>query len=481
MDELDTLGIVGTGRTKNALLLHDLWREEVLLGLPNTAKMLFHHRSGLVLEREYRASRSPSMAWEAAQHLLEGDSGDLALGLLEECAQHQLGNGLPGDAAKTYERAVLTSSNDVDRFRATLGRITALKHAANWTEIVHVSGTAIQLAARISISWYHVSDLELLHAEAEWWCETDPHASLRRAIRFAEDETRPASHRIKAALLASIISANLGRLTELSAILAIVAGLPQACVEDRTNALMTKMVYHTEAGDLSIAVAAAEALIASERERGSVRGLARALRYSSYALRCLGEFDRALQALREALDLAEEHGLIGDAASASDSIVNLYLEQENIPAAKRWVVRARHWSAQVHAKFARTSPSINDAMIALATRHVVDVESLVDTDIAKHRRDPVLRQKLLNLSVLTRLFAGLGDIDRLITAVELLGENLGLAQTIGRIDFIVESYALGLTKLGKTKVAVDFVRNYLGGSRRDHSTPCARLAALAST
>jgi tetratricopeptide (TPR) repeat protein len=474
--ELDALGIVGTSHDAEALSIHDLWREELLKRMLPAAKKLLHHRCGLVLEGECRITRSPAVVWEAARHLLESGSEGRALSLLEECAQHQMDNGLPADAATTFELAEQASTNDADRFRSMTGRITALRRAANWTELARVVEPAIELSARSAMVWSRHSDLELLRLEVQWWTETAPESSLDHALSCVNDETASASHRISAALLSMIISANLARLDELASTLRIVEALPQDAVEDRINVLSATMIYHTEAGDLDVALAAATALISAERERGSVRGLTRALRFASYPLRCLGDYATAMTLLRESLELAERHLLVGDAASASDSIVNMCLEQDDIPAAQRWVARAKSWSSLVRARYARTSPSINDALIALAMGNYAAVESLVDADLDSHSRDPVIRQKLLHLSALVRLFSHRAETRRLARACDLLGEALRQASTIGRLDYVVASYAAGLVTLGNSAAAVEFVRRYLSDHRRDRSTPSRQLA-----
>ena len=416
------------------------------------------------------------MVWEAAQHLLASGSQGRALSLLEECAQHQLDNGLPADAASAFKLAEQASSNDADRFRSMTGRIAALHRAADWTELARVVEPAIELSAKSSLVWNRHSDLELLQMEVQWWTEVAPENSLVRAVGCVNDETSTVGHRISAALLCMIIAANLARLREFTPVLRTVEALPQESADDRINALSVRMIYHTEAGDLDIALASAQSLIGVERERGSVRGLARALRFASYPLRCLGDYSTAMALLREALELAERHLLVGDAASASDSIVNLCLEQDDIPAAQRWVMRAKGWSSLVRARYARTSLSINDALIALATGNHEAVESLIDVDLDSHSRDPVIRQKMLNLSVLVRLFTQKGEISRLGIACEMLGDVLGRASTIGRLDYVVGSYAAGLVALGSSAAAVDFVRRYLSDRRRDRSTPSSYLA-----
>jgi DNA-binding SARP family transcriptional activator len=97
IEELDALGIVGAGRDSGALSLHGLWQDELLQSLLPASRKLLHHRCGIVLESECRATRSPSLLWEAARHWRASGAEGRAFSLLEECA-HQLDNGLPTES-----------------------------------------------------------------------------------------------------------------------------------------------------------------------------------------------------------------------------------------------------------------------------------------------------------------------------------------------------------------------------------------------
>ena len=89
-----------------------------------------------------------------------------------------------------------------------------------------------------------------------------------------------------------------------------------------------RLIYDSILGSVDRANEWGTQLVTLERDAGSVRGLARALRFSCYSDRMLGEFGRALASASEALELAERHKLVGEAASAADVFVSVHLHTE---------------------------------------------------------------------------------------------------------------------------------------------------------
>lgn len=473
--ELDALGIVGAAREGEALSIHDLWRDELLGTLVPAAQKLLHHRCGLVLEAECRVSRSPAMVWEAARHLLASGSESRALSLLEESAQHQLDNGLPAESAKTFELAVEAATTDQDRLRAMTGRIAALRKAADWTRLASVVEPAIALASRAALLPTPHSDLELLQTEVMWRTESDLERNLDRSLACAFDETASSAHRAHAALLSAIVADNTCRFADLARLNDNVQTLTDSTPSAQANVLAVQLVFHTVLGSLDSAFDRGAELVALERNAGSVRGLAQALRFSTHSLRMLGKFHSALTAAREALDLAERHNLVGEAASAADTILSIHLEREDIGAASAWIARSEALAPRVGAKYPSVSLAINRAMFSLLSAKPEAAMRYIEPYSHNRLTDPVIRQRMLVLSILVRIAALRGEPSTLRELTPALAEALALRRSTGAHDFHVASYAHGLTALGREQAARDYVAAFLSGGRRDRTEPSKEL------
>jgi tetratricopeptide (TPR) repeat protein len=467
---------VGADRDAAALSLHDLWREELLKKLLPASRKLLHHRCGLVLEGECRLTRSPAMVWEAAQHLLASGSEGRALSLLEESAQHQLDNGLPTDAANSFDLAFQASSTDVDRLRALSGRIAALKRATDWTQISTLVGTARELCGRSSLQTSPHSDLELLEIESLWRTETDLKQGLDRALSCALDLSASTSHRAAAALIGAIAADNASRFADLTMLNEIASKLLAATTDARSHILSVRIIYETTLGSLEQAQEAATQLVGLEREAGSVRGLARALRFSCYPSRLLGRFDEALGAVNEALELAERHHLVGEAASAADVILSIHLEREDLVAANAWLARLKVLAPRVGVRYAQVGLAFNEAILALASGDHSSAMKCIESFESDYLNDPMVRKRMLFLSILVRILLIRGDRDRLFEVEPSLRDALEVRRSTASHDFHVASYALTLEALGMRDTAVAYVTDFVRNVRRDRTHPSTELS-----
>jgi hypothetical protein len=95
-----------------------------------------------------------------------------------------------------------------------------------------------------------------------------------------------------------------------------------------------------------------------------------------------------------------------------------------------------------------------------------------------HFTDPVVRQRMLTLSILARLSIASNDLSRLRDLTPLLEHSLRLRRSTGPHDFHVGSYARSLAALGDAAAAVEYVKAFVGFSRRDRTHPSAELQRL---
>ena len=217
-----------------------------------------------------------------------------------------------------------------------------------------------------------------------------------------------------------------------------------------------------------------------EREFGAVRGLVRALRFVAYPLLCVGEHERATKRLKAAFELAEEQTLVEEAFSAADVLASISVEREEFETAQSWLARADTWADRIGADYARKSLNSQRAKIALASNDPELAARLVGADLRRHARDPLVRQRIINLSILARLFIVRKDFQRLDKAVQALRLDLDLSSTTCRKDYGVATLALGLEALGRRAQAAEYVARYIQFLRRDTSQVSKELAMFAN-
>jgi hypothetical protein len=475
IEELDALGIVGAARNAEVLSIHDLWRDELLKQLLPASRNLLHHRCGLVLEGECRVSRAPSIVWEAAQHFLASGAEGRALSLLEESAQHQLDNGLPIDAAESFDLAFRASTTDGDRLRALQGRIAALRKAADWKKISPVVDLAIEIATRSSIAESRHTELELLKSEVMWKTGSELELSFTRSFSCALDAAAPTSHRGQAAVQAVIGADNLCRFDAVRQLDAIARELEPTARDARALFLSVRLVFETVLGSLEKAVEFGTQVVAIEREAGSVRGLARALCWYCHAARMTPDYLGGIRSAQEALELAERHGLVGEAATAIDMIVTVHVEREDLDAARAWIARSEALASRVGAPFALASLAVNRAIVALMSRDHERAMTYIQPFATNLLGDPLIRQRMLYLSILARIYVARADHENLALIIPSLRDALALRRSTGAHDFHVASYAQALEVLEGERSAKNYVARFVTGERRDLTRPSAEI------
>ena len=276
----------------------------------------------------------------------------------------------------------------------------------------------------------------------------------------------------------AIVADNICRFSDLRQLNDISSALVVSAPGARASILAVQLIFETVLGSLDTARARGASLVDLENGAGSVRGLARALRFSSLAHRMLGEFAEALSAVGQALELAEQHQLIGEAASAADTILSIHLERQDLAAAELWISKSAELAPRVGARYARVSLAINRATFAVLRRDYDSAMTHIGPYSEDHLSDPAIRQRLLCLSVLTRIAVSRAERSRVCELAPALEAALAVRRSTGPHDFHVASYAHALRAIGETRAASEYVRDFVTLARRDRTPLSIELQDL---
>ncbi len=476
--ELDALGVLGESPSGLGLHLHELWQEEVGRSIRPATRQMLHQRIGQILELDGRTLTQPVLGWEAARHFGAAGEPEQARLLLEGWAAHLLAIGFPLDAADTLDRALSFCRTDGSRLHCLKSRISALAQAAQWEALTQIVGPTLALEEKVDPAHDVHSDLELLSTELLWRTGQDPLRCMERALRCADDSAASTAHRVQALVIGAIVAENLCEWDRLRDIRERVRTLAGDDSSLSIQAQTVELIFHTELGDLTVAKQAGEELVRLQRERGSLRGLAQALRFASYPLRVLGEYAEACRLVRESVELAEQHLLIGEAANSSDVLASISCEAGMLPAAATWHDRAVRWAERVGARYPRFGLHLLNAQLSLAGGPCCLAVEMLSEEPDTYSRDPIIRQRVYALAVLAASYRLAGNFAKLKLTLELIAPSLALSISSGRQDFFVTQYCLGLAATGEDADARLFAAKYLRSLRRDRSAPPSDLVAL---
>jgi hypothetical protein len=170
--------------------------------------------------------------------------------------------------------------------------------------------------------------------------------------------------------------------------------------------------------------------------------------------------------------------LIEDACTAADMLVTIHVERNDLPTARTWLERAELWAQQVGAQYSRNSLNAERAIMALTTGAPGDAAEFVQMDVDRVLRDPLVRQRVMNLAILARLLVALRRNDALERILEGLRDGLARIRNTPRHDYFVASVGLTLGALGRRREAIDYVRRYVAHSRTNRCDLSAEMAAM---
>jgi hypothetical protein len=314
---------------------HDLIADTVIHTLGVPLGNYLHRRCAIVLDRELELLPSPSLAWDCAQHWEAAEEPARAFDLTRLIVEQLLSLGLPGPAASLCERAsqcCRTADQHAERLR-WLGGAQRLLY--DWDGVV----TSLEQRRAILASLGHrqgkYSDDEAALAEARWWRDTNGQI-LRPVLQRVLSRRAPTLHRLQMAVIALIVADNQHRRQQAEAVAGVVETLESTSPQEEAEKAKAELIYHTAFGNLDIAVAAGERVVALERRSGNSAALLKALRWSSSPLWLTNQAPRALSVLSEAFMRASRLGLRAEMWNISNYVQSIALDCENLDLADEW-------------------------------------------------------------------------------------------------------------------------------------------------
>ena len=478
IDDVEGLGLLGLGGELGSLAMHDLWQEDLIGTLRPASKAVLHLRCGELLAIESAESKSASMVSEAARHLIEAGVKDRAIKLLEDAATHQLANGLSEDAVASCDQALTIVSSDEDRIRLEDTRIAALLTIGGWTQIAAGVDRVIALRNNSEPAQIEHTPLELIAVESTMLAKMELSETIVRATACVRSRSADLLHRATAARLGARASSNLTHEERLRFFAEQAATMDRERPEILAEILAVETVFHTDLGSLARGAKNAEELVATERRTGSIRGLARALRYLTLPLRLAANFRDATEAATESFELAVRHRIAEDAAAAADSQASTQFDSGDLTGASTWLDRAEPWVRRVSARYARTSANITRAMIAIESGQAQEAELYLSTDIHSASADPIIRLRMFHLSILARIAVARQDHSMARACMTPLRDALTHARTFRRNQYFVASLAIATALTESPATGATVIDDFFDRSRDPGVPEWREFAAL---
>jgi DNA-binding SARP family transcriptional activator len=454
--------------------IHDLLSEKALTQLAPQALAYLHRRAAIVLEEHIARTADASALWACAKHWqLAGDTPQ-ALRLAESCAHHLLEAELPTEASDAFARATRYCATETERLRVIESQVTASYQSSDWSQVISVGHEARQLRKLLNRDLNTHDDIELMVRRAEWRTRDWEHI-LADSLGCLSAADASVVHRMEAGVMALMLLSWSGDSQTATGVLEKMRELAPTSPHVRVDLwLQAEMIYNTCWGSIEQAAQAGDRLVREHRQQRNVVRLLRSLCNAAVTFRAAGDFGKASEHLREALEVAERHRIELFKGQAIPLLAHMAIDRGFTSEAQDWL------------DLLRTLPTSSNEPMLLAEIHSIEARlsllngrhkrarELVLNHLLDLKTDPMPYKRVYwnALKVATDL-ANDGRVSR--EAVDAL--HVEHLKTRGNVFQAFAAYTLyvGLCSLDDTQLATDLLQEYLQTFRREKWPPPVHL------
>ena len=457
LDELQQAELIATAHGCWELK-HDLLAAAALRGLEPGTRQLLHRR---IAEQVYANSARGNDAhslFEAATHWHSAGDAEMARRLAIECAQHLVSVGLPNEAASVIKSSILFAQSSRQRLELYALRSRYLVRAGDLRGGARNADEALADDELGACQEHCGAEVELYRS---WLAAllVPPPAVVGRATRCANDALASDSHRLAAAvhtLTAILADPPFDRALQLRELVETIAA---PTPEDQIEKEMFRLIFETELGDPEAARQSGDRVLELSVASDSSE-IDRALRISAIPYRLLGQPEKALERLQEALRIGETSNSLGSLLNTYSSLVWIYFDLGDDDQAWALYERASEIAGRLPSAD-RTLLDLTGATVAVRRGKGSDSLRIISTIEAGQSVITVrLARQAIELGAMTLL--GRAPSSRMIARAARNVEDCFVRPFM---DTPVGAVCAALEMRGNTVAAEDFATSYLAKRR----------------
>ncbi len=483
IEALESLGAAGLVVVdgEHSECRHELIVDAALQQLSGATRQALYRLAAEMLEKEAQESTGMALLWDCARLWHQSGDAERAVESATAFARRLTQLGFASDAARLLQQSLSLCANDLQSRHVYSALATASRMANQWQALTRVLPAKRALSAKDIPSAHSHDDDELLLLEALWRVEGEPNTRLQQAEAcLACDQASP-THRVAAAELALNVADNMFLATKAGAIFHTAQAIVEGSGLGRNASARLELMYHTNYGDLGLAVRAADDQLRHAREIGSPMELARALRFASWAYRRDGKQQAAIGALNESLILAHRYQIKSAFVSALVFLADTHLDLQDYDNCARWyeqAVAAVRDAEDMHLSLDLIGIGVH---LAVARNEPSQALQLANGLSEAIRSDAVQRRKTYALAVWVLAHASAG---RPVSAKDLtaLHEIHLSSRSYGAQDSTATALCAALLTTGQSSLACELWHEYTFHFRRETwSVPTHHLISPLTT
>jgi DNA-binding SARP family transcriptional activator len=476
LDELESRGLIEWDAAA-IVSRHDLLSEAAVAPLSTLSRKLMHQHAALALERALTQELSPSLAWSCAEHWSRAGALERGARLVIKCARQSIEIGRPGEAQELLRRAKTLPLAPDAQIAVFTESLYANRAADCWHDAREDFTELRSLYQAQSRGSAVHDDTELVGMEAEWLGGADMESIVGEVLECCAAAESAADHRLAAARLGLILTANLGDAETARRIFSLVAPDLDNDRLDLAYRKACRLIFEGSFGEWEIARRTLEELLCAAN-KVPPRRRAELLVFAAHAYERLGIVDRVAEVALHAYRLAQASAYGTMACAAARKLAWHYLDIENRREAWRWHDIARSWITR--GQFSSFAGDVYglEAELLLGDAEFTKAEEALERATRAWSKTVHSRWKSGHLATRCAIWFARGEREKVNASISKYRELvLSIADEAGN-DMIAARYFQLLFDLGYHKEVADDLEAYLAKRRLRGLPNSSGLAAL---
>jgi len=308
---------------------------------------------------------------------------------------------------------------------------------------------------------------------AEWQNQDWDHILADSLACLAASEATP-GHRLEAGVMALMILTPRGDQESAENTYRSIMELSGASDAPVDLTLQASMIFNAAWGSIDDAVVAAKKLVAEQQKKNDIGELFRAHCNAGITFRVAGQFESAIDQFREALALADRHGIELAKSRAIPMLAHLFIERGNLEEARHSLDELRTCTRGNCDHATQIEIRAIEARLALWSETKPDVLSLVEDDLAEMRFDQLSHRRAYWKALRVGAQLAKRGVATRDCIAELEEEHLKTRRNVFQAFTTFALYA-GLLSIGEQERAERFLHEYISLYRREPWPPPRHL------
>jgi DNA-binding SARP family transcriptional activator len=479
LDALDELEARGLVEWEEAAIVsrHDLLSEAAIAPLSTLSRRFLHQHTALALEQALTHGLSPSLAWSCAEHWSAAGALERGVRLVIKCARQSIEIGRPMEAQTLLQRAkTLPLSRDA-RMSVVAESLYANRAADCWHDArTDFAELRALYRAQNRVSAFH-DDAELIGMEAEWLGGADLSLIVGEVLECCTASHAAPDHRLAAARLGFILTANLGDAETARRIYSLAAPDLENAELNLAHRTASRLIYETSFGEAQVARRELDELL-SAAKAVPPRERAQLLVWAAHACERLGIVDRVSEIALNAYRLAEEAMFGTMACSAARKLAWNYWKVGDQTEAYRWHDIARSWIDR--GQFSGYAGDLYglQAELLIGDGRLAEAEKALEKATLAWSQTVNARWKSWHLATRCAIWFARGELEQVEAGIPNYRELVLSLADEGGNEIIAARFFQLLCDLGHERQAADDLKVYVAKRRSKGLPSWPGLAAL---